>query len=164
MVLKLTTNFAKNCRQEIDVAKFSYTLEKDFTLKDGKEFSMSIERFQCAEILFQPNLIGESSRGIHELVCESVARIENNLQKQMYGNIVVSGGTSLLPGFVERLKDGILAHTNEIVKIIAPKNRNISAWYGASKLCTGASFEECWVSKEEYDEYGPTIVHKKCPY
>jgi actin-related protein len=47
-------------------------------------------------------------------------------------------------------------------KVIAPPERKYSAWIGGSILASSSSFENMWISKEEYNECGPSIVHRKC--
>ena len=50
----------------------------------------------------------------------------------------------------------------EAVKIIAPPERKYSVWIGGSILASLSTFDEMWITKEEYAENGPSIVHKKC--
>lgn len=49
-----------------------------------------------------------------------------------------------------------------MAKIIAPPDRYYSAWNGGSDLCSLSSFESYWITKEEYEENGAEIVHRKC--
>jgi len=48
------------------------------------------------------------------------------------------------------------------VKIIAPPERKYAVWIGGSILSSLPTFEAMWISKQEYDESGPSIVHRKC--
>merc|ERR1712153_89800 len=48
------------------------------------------------------------------------------------------------------------------VKIIAPPERKYSVWIGGSILASLSTFQQMWISKQEYDESGPSIVHRKC--
>ncbi len=48
------------------------------------------------------------------------------------------------------------------IKIIAPPERKYSVWIGGSILASLSTFQQMWISKEEYDESGPSIVHRKC--
>ena len=48
------------------------------------------------------------------------------------------------------------------IKVIAPPERKYLSWIGGSILSSLSSFQKMWMTKEEYDEYGPTFVHKKC--
>jgi hypothetical protein len=47
------------------------------------------------------------------------------------------------------------------VKIVAPPERKYSVWIGGSILASLSTFQSMWISKEEYDESGPSIVHRK---
>jgi actin len=48
------------------------------------------------------------------------------------------------------------------VTVIAPPERNYSVWIGGSLLASLSTFQQAWITKEEYDEVGPCIVHRKC--
>merc|ERR1712061_732303 len=48
------------------------------------------------------------------------------------------------------------------IKIIAPPERKYSVWIGGSTLASLSTFQQMWISKQEYDECGPSIVHRKC--
>ena len=48
------------------------------------------------------------------------------------------------------------------VKVIAPPERKYSVWIGGSILGSLSTFHDMWITKEEYDESGPAIVHRKC--
>jgi len=82
----------------------------------------------------------------------------------LYGNIVLSGGTTMFPGMADRMHKELvaLAPSTMKVKIIAPPERKYSVWIGGSILSSLSTFKQMWISKEEYDESGPSIVHRKC--
>ena len=83
-------------------------------------------------------------------------------RKDLYANIVLSGGTTMFPGFVERMHKEItaLAPSTMKVKIIAPPERKLSAWIGGAIVASLSTFQQMWISKQEYDESGPSKVHK----
>ena len=87
-----------------------------------------------------------------------------DVRKELYGNIVMSGGTTMFPGIAERMQKEItaLAPSSMKVKIIAPPERKYSVWIGGSILASLSTFQQMWISKQEYDESGPSIVHHKC--
>jgi len=87
-----------------------------------------------------------------------------DIRKDLYGNVVLSGGTTMFPGIAERMQKEItnLAPPTMKVKIIAPPERKYSVWIGGSILASLSTFQQMWISKEEYDESGPAIVHRKC--
>lgn len=55
-----------------------------------------------------------------------------------------------------------LAPPSMSIKVVAPPERKFSVWIGGSILGSLASFAQMWVSKQEYDESGAHIVHRKC--
>ncbi len=48
------------------------------------------------------------------------------------------------------------------IMIIAPPERKYSAWIGGSILASLSTFKQMWISQQEYEETGPSIVHRKC--
>ena len=70
----------------------------------------------------------------------------------------------MFPGFAERMQKEITAAApnNTKVEVIAPPERKYSAWIGGSILASLPTFKSMWITKEEHDESGPSIVHKKC--
>merc|ERR1711962_1547003 len=83
---------------------------------------------------------------------------------QCYNNTVMSGGTTMYPGIADRMQKEItvLAPSTIKIKIIAPPERKYSVWIGGSILASLSTFQQMWISKQEYDECGPAIVHRKC--
>jgi len=145
-------------------ATSSSTLEKTYQMPDGEVMTLEKERFQCPEALFQPSLVDFEADGIHKLVYNSIMKCDVDIRKQLYNNIVLSGGTSMFDGIAERLQKEIknLAPPSIKVKVVAPPQRNYLSWKGGSTLANLSTFQQMWVSTAEYDEYGPAIVHRKC--
>ena len=79
-------------------------------------------------------------------------------------NIALSGGSTMFPGIADRMQKEItaIAPNSMKVKIIAPPKRKYSVWIGGSVLASLSTFQSMWISKEEYNESGPSIVHRKC--
>jgi actin-related protein len=67
-------------------------------------------------------------------------------------------------GIADRMQKEIraLAPTTMKIKTIAPPERKYSVWIGGSILASLSTFQQMWISREEYDEAGPSIVHRKC--
>merc|ERR1719193_2989240 len=86
------------------------------------------------------------------------------IRKDLYANTVMSGGTTMYPGIADRMQKEItaLAPSPIKIKIIAPPERKYSVWIGGSILASLSTFQQMWISKQEYDECGPSIVHRKC--
>jgi len=139
-------------------------LEKQYELPDGQVITVGAERFRCAEALFQPSHIGKENDGIHQLTYNSILKCDIDIRKDLYQNIVLSGGSTMFPGIDARLKKEIqaLAPAAVKVKIVAPPERKYSVWIGGSILSSLSTFQDMWIKKDEYDESGPGIVHRKC--
>jgi len=151
---------------EADLAKAdqSTEFEKTYELPDGNTITISTERFRAPECLFNPSMIGKEEAGVHKLTYNSIMKCDIDIRKDLYQNIVCSGGSTMFPGLPERMKKEIAkeAPASMEVKIVAPPERKYSVWIGGSILASLSTFEEMWVTKQEYDESGPSIVHRKC--
>eukprot|EP00894_Picocystis_sp_ML_P002524 jgi/Pico_ML_1/53041/g3660.t1 len=128
---------AEDFAAEMATAEASSECEKDFELPDGQTITVGSERFRCPEVLFQPQLIGLEHAGIADTTFSSIMKSDVDIRKDLYNNIVLSGGTTMFPGIAERL-------TKEINNL-AP-----------------SSMKQLWISKQDYEEAGPSIVHRRC--
>jgi len=141
------------------------SLKQSYELPDGQIITVGNERFRCPEALFQPRYLGLNSCGIHEMVYNSIMKCEDDdIRKDLFSNIVLSGGSTLFNGITDRIQKEItaLAPSTTKVKIIAPPERKYSTWIGGSILASHSTFQQMWISKQEYDESGPGIVNWKC--
>jgi actin len=136
--------------------------------------------------------------GIHHLICESIAKCDGDIRSELYGNIVLSGCSSQLPGFATRLSQEL----NQLIRASASANANgappmasplsspsttpstvndngeikssqvriisscdndeFTACNGAASLTSLPSMASLWITKQEYEEFGSTIVHRRC--
>jgi actin-related protein len=121
------------------------------------------EQFLVPEALFNPALLGKEFFGVHEAAYNSVMRCDPVIRQDLFHNIVLTGGSSLFPGLEKRLLQELKYQAPEFsFKISATPERKYATWIGASIVTSFSSFQEHWIKKEEYDEYGPPIVHRKC--
>jgi len=155
---------AQDYEKEMAGADENSELEKHYELPDGNVITVGNERFRCPEVLFQPNMIGKEEEGIHKLTFNSIMKCDVDIRKDLYANTVMSGGTTMFTGVADRLQKEIttLAPSSMTIKIVAPPERKYSVWIGGSILASLSTFEDMWVTKDEYDESGPSIVHRKC--
>jgi len=139
-------------------------LEKNYELPDGQVITVGSERFRCPEVLFQPSLIGKENKGIHGLTEDSIKKCDIDIRRDLYTNCVLSGGSTMFPGIDKRLEKELtaLAPPAIKIKIVAPPERKYSVWIGGSILSSLSTFQDMWIQKDEYDEAGPGIVHRKC--
>ena len=57
-----------------------------------------MEAYQCPEALFKPSMMGISLAGIHEIGNKAVQKCDSKIHKDLYNNIVLSGGSTMFPG------------------------------------------------------------------
>jgi len=144
-----------------------------FELPDGQMITIGAERFRCPEPLFNPTVVGQR-KGIHQLAYQSIQKCSHSIRKDMWSNIVPSGGSTMFRNFDERLYKELkaIAPRNSNIKIVAtpkgqaakaaPLTRRHLTWVGGSILGSLSLFKELCISMDDYDEYGPKIVHRKC--
>jgi len=152
--------------EELKNSQTGTSKESTYEMPDGSVITVGSERFRCPEVLFRPSLIGKEFGGLHEQTYQSILKSDVDVRRELYQNIVLSGGTTLFPGLPERLTKEVqkLAPLNisSKVKVIAVPERKYCVWIGGSILSSISSFSCMWITKEEYQEAGPSIVHRKC--
>jgi actin beta/gamma 1 len=151
---------------ELKEANKSSSKDAQYEMPDGNLITIGSERFRCPEVLFRPSLIGKEFPGVHEQCYNSIMKSDVDVRKDLYGNIVLSGGTTMFPGLSERLTKEVqkLAPTtmSSKIKVIAVPERKYSVWIGGSILSSLNNFQTMWITKAEYDDSGSQIVHRKC--
>ncbi|KAF2349097.1 Actin family [Trinorchestia longiramus] len=154
---------------EIDVATSIPTESYEFPTGYTGEFGS--ERFRLAESLFDPSFIKgctSTMLGMSHVVASSISLCDIDLRPSLYSGVVVTGGNSLTNGFVERLNRDLSSRTppNMRLKMLSAQGvaeRRFGSWIGGSILGSLGSFQQMWISRQEYDEAGKSQVDRKCP-
>jgi len=154
---------AFNRQKEEQVEHEKTSAQQPFKLPDGTQIALGAERFRAPEILFDPRIVGLEYPGVHELLATSIGRCDLDLRMTLYSQIVLSGGSTMFQGFGDRLLNEVrkLAPKDIKIRISAPPESKFSTWIGGSILASLGTFKKMWVSKEEYEEDGNAILHRK---
>ncbi|KAI3874343.1 hypothetical protein MKW98_016697 [Papaver atlanticum] len=159
------TYVALDYEDELAAAVVDSSILKSWELPDGEVITIGEERFRCPESLFQPSLIGMySALGVHVMTYKSIMKCDADIHKILLHNIILSGGSTMFSGFTNRFSKEIinLVRGHMKTRIIAPPERKYSTWIGGSTVTSLSTFQTLWISKQEYDEYGPGIINEKC--
>ena len=125
---------------------------------------VGVERFQCPEVLFDPEMVGVESPGIHNLIHNTVQKCDIDVRRDLYHNCLLSGGSTCFEGLPQRLLRELqaLSPPSCKVRVTSPPERRYSVWIGGAILAALPTFQNMWISKDLYEEVGPDIVHKMC--
>lgn len=139
-------------------------MSRKYSLPDGNTINVGDVMYLAPEVLFNPSLIGKEILGVHEAVTDSIVKSDINIRKDLYSNIVLSGGTTMIRDFDKKLDYEIQNLTTHKIdtKIIAPPERKHSVWIGGSILASLPTFETAWIYNSEYRECGVSIIHQRC--
>ena len=144
----------------------SKTKMQTYTLPDGHDITFGRAAFCCPELLFNPALADKPCQSAQQLVHDSIQCCPVDIRRALYRNIVLSGGNTMFENMALRLQGEVgklvNARVADELKVIAPGERKYSVWMGGALLASLASFSSEWVTKQEYDEAGPSIIHTRC--
>nr|XP_013006431.1 actin-2-like [Cavia porcellus] len=136
---------------------------KELQLPDGQKISLGEGAFTCPEALFQTNLIGRSTLGIHMMAMQCITSCNPALWKMLFGHIILSGGTGSFSGLRLRLQReliGLVSPTIE-VKVATSPYAKYGAWVGGSILSSLSTFKDMWVTSSEYKDVGCSIISRR---
>eukprot|EP00501_MAST-03F_sp_TOSAG23-6_P002448 GSMAST32.ASY1.ANO1.2557.1 assembled CDS len=143
-----------------------------FTLPDGTQIQLTAEETtSIPEMLFKSDMIEslgilEGSVPLQHLLHNTVSSCDPEIRSELLRSIIIAGGGALLPNLHRRVASELrlLLPSSYRVSIVTPGNlgRKFAPFIGGSILSSLGSFHQCWVSKQEYDEHGASIVNTKC--
>lgn len=102
---------------------------------------------------------------ISQMVIDSISSVDVDARPILLSNIVCVGGGTFIPGFLDRLSYELtIKAPSQKIKIHSPGNsieRRHSSWLGGSILASLGTFHQMWISKQEYQEHGASIIHAR---
>ena len=135
-----------------------------YNLPDGNAIKIGEEKSLAPEILFNPSIIGSEHLSFQEMIVTSINKVDIDLRKNLFNNILISGGNTLFKGIQEKFHTEIkyLSPKNMKVKIHSPGNRLLSCWTGGNVISTLEIFKKMWVTRDDWSEKGnKSIIHVK---
>ncbi|KAK2531158.1 hypothetical protein Q9233_005883 [Columba guinea] len=154
----------KCCYTSLDLTRdLNSPQQMDYELPDGHLITVGKERCLCAEVLFKPELFGSQQPGLLQLTLNCLKKCDEDINKKMVGNILLCGGSTMMEGFANRFQMELarMCPNDNIITAVSPQRR-CSVWIGGSILASLHSFQELWVHRSEYEEFGPSCIFKKC--
>jgi len=149
-----------------------------YEFPNGYNGPYGLDRYVVPEMLFDVNRQpggGATSRGsdtvkptsCHELIQASINKCDVDIRSNLWSSIIMTGGVSNLNGFADRLNSelqNVCSPTTKfkVIPQASGSDRQFSPWVGGSILASLGSFQQMWVSRQEYDESGKGVVKKKC--
>uniref|UniRef100_A0A7S1N705 Actin n=1 Tax=Eutreptiella gymnastica TaxID=73025 RepID=A0A7S1N705_9EUGL len=163
---------ALNYDEALEQSKADPSTAVKYPLPDGQDIVIAEERFKCTELMFDPSMydVDKNALGLHSMCFESIGKCEAEMRKEQYRYIMLAGGSSLFEGLGKRIQTGIQSlykqkFPNEPTvnaKVVVNVERMYATWLGGSMLGIFPMFHKMYISREEYTEHGPSIVHTKC--
>eukprot|EP00903_Cladosiphon_okamuranus_P008389 g8065.t1 len=154
--------------------------EDEYELPDGSTVALDSEcRSQAAELIFNPEAGGKSfaaqatDGGLASMVMQSVSMCDKDINPDLLGSVVVAGGTTMMPGFVERLKNDLDEASPPGASTMASviphptshepgynAQRKHAPWIGGSMLASLSPYKQLQVTRQEYEDSGESIIHR----
>lgn len=134
------------------------------TQTQEESFPLANERFTPPELLFNPADIGSTESGIPDAVMQSLSTLPSALTGPLLANVVVVGGTALLPGLMERLQAELRARAPAMlpVRVSAAEDPVCATWKGGAKVAAEETWKEkIMVTRQQYEENGEAWVRRE---
>jgi len=139
--------------------------DKQYTLPDKAVITVpGSVRIGAPELIYQPALNGLSCKSIDALAWASVSASDIDVRRELCKNIIMSGGSTMYEGMADRLKKELVgkAPSGAEIRVVAAADRKYAVWKGGSTLASLSTFASSWVTKEDYEEHGAAVIHRKC--
>ncbi|KAI8903357.1 actin family [Gorgonomyces haynaldii] len=150
-----------------------------------KPYSVDVgfERFLGPEVFFNPEFVsGDFLTPLPDVVDQVIQSCPIDTRRGLYKNIVLSGGSTMFKDFSKRLQRDIKRMVDARVKmsevisqanlkteeqikaraidvnVISHKKQRYAVWFGGSLLADTPDFYSYCHTKQQYEEYGPSIA------
>ncbi|CAI2371157.1 unnamed protein product [Moneuplotes crassus] len=191
---KIIRFFKEECSLVSDIPIAEKKLENiksfEYELPDGKKFEIGGERCLYPEVFFSGvDVINQELQktggdfqmdednshlkgfiGVQHAITESINQADLDIRKELYSNILATGGNCMTQGFLSRLQKELLEIAPQNLRVKASSSHSgsvteycASSFTGGSILGSLGSFQQMWFSKQEYEENGAIMVERKCP-
>ncbi|MFX1252440.1 MAG: actin, cytoplasmic 2 [Promethearchaeota archaeon] len=137
-------------------------IKRQYILPDHEIVALSSERFLAPELFFDPAIIGRKEQSVDVEIYEAIVKCDIEHREELLQNIVLAGGSTMLPGFEERLHQELTKWIPEgiEIRIVAPPERLYLPWIGGSILSSLETFQKMWITQKEYREEGRSVVER----
>lgn len=147
---------------------------KFYEFPDGYNRNFTAERFRIGEQILNPGQFryacdgtGVSLHGLTDLIQKSLLQCDAEIRNTLIGNLILTGGGSSLTGLSERINYelGQIPSFGRARLHMGPtvQERRFGPWVGGSILASLATFQQLWLTKQEYTEHGAAYIDRKCP-
>ena len=104
-----------------------------------------------------------SDSAISQLTVNSMQKVDMDLRKALYNDIVLAGGNTMFEGLPERFLSELkkLAGNQLKLRVLSNPKRSTVCWSGGSILSKLTYFKNMWITKAEFEEEGPRIILKR---
>jgi actin-related protein len=156
---------AQDYNEEKEACAKNAEQDKQYTLPDKAVITVpGSVRISCPEHIFKPELNGLSCKSIDALAWASVSASDIDVRRELCKNIIMSGGSTMYEGMADRLKKELVARapSGAEIRVVAAADRKYAVWKGGSTLASLSTFASSWVTKEDYEEHGAAVIHRKC--
>jgi len=133
---------------------------KQYSMPDGSMITLSQQRFEVPEALFNPSLINSEEKSLPLAIMDVIESCDIDIRPKLLNNIFLSGGSTMFPNLKSRIHQELeleLARRKkkaQVIKIIAPRERTFSVWIGGSILALIPEFANNWITRAKYYKDG----------
>ena len=154
----------KKCSLQVEENKEVENKSTPYKLPDSNELFLDHKDFDAVKVVFNPSLVGKNCLGLHQMIATSIEKVNSDLRERLYSNIKLTGGNSLIQNFAQVIHTELqsLLTTYKVINArVHSINCTISNWNGGNIVSSLDIFNNLLISRQEWEEKGKDIVHKK---